>query len=57
VVWNPAQYGFIKEGEAAPDTVNPSLWRQSQLILIAAIPLCQGNPTATDPFQSLALAV
>jgi len=37
VVWNPAQYGFIKEGEAAPDTVNPSLWRQSQLINISGL--------------------
>ncbi|EIV6184869.1 MBL fold metallo-hydrolase, partial [Klebsiella aerogenes] len=32
VVWDPQQYSFIKEGEKAPDTVNPSLWRQSQLI-------------------------
>ncbi len=37
VVWNPAQYDFIKEGEAAPDTVNPSLWRQSQLINISGL--------------------
>lgn len=34
VVWDPQQYAFIKEGEKAPDTVNPSLWRQSQLINI-----------------------
>jgi alkyl sulfatase BDS1-like metallo-beta-lactamase superfamily hydrolase len=37
VIWNPAQYGFIKEGEVAPDTVNPSLWRQSQLINISGL--------------------
>jgi len=36
-IWDPAQYAFIKEGEAAPDTVNPSLWRQSQLINIAGL--------------------
>ena len=29
VIWDMAQYGFIK-GDA-PDTVNPSLWRQAQL--------------------------
>ena len=27
VVWDPQKYSFIKEGEKAPDTVNPSLWR------------------------------
>ena len=37
VVWNPQQYDFIKEGEKAPDTVNPSLWRQSQLINIGGL--------------------
>ncbi|WP_176084704.1 alkyl sulfatase dimerization domain-containing protein [Martelella sp. HB161492] len=36
-IWNPDQYGFIKEGDAAPDTVNPSLWRQSQLINISGL--------------------
>jgi alkyl sulfatase BDS1-like metallo-beta-lactamase superfamily hydrolase len=25
VIWDPAKYAFIKEGEAAPDTTNPSL--------------------------------
>ncbi len=37
VVWDPQQYSFIKEGEKAPDTVNPSLWRQSQLINISGL--------------------
>lgn len=37
VIWNPEQYSFIKEGEKAPDTVNPSLWRQSQLINISGL--------------------
>lgn len=37
VIWNPAQYDFIKEGEKAPDSVNPSLWRQSQLINISGL--------------------
>lgn len=31
VIWDPQQYAFIKEGQKAPDTVNPSLWRQAQL--------------------------
>ncbi len=33
VVWDPTRFAFIEEGSAAPDTVNPSLWRQSQLVL------------------------
>jgi Alkyl sulfatase and related hydrolases len=37
VVWDPNKYSFIKEGEKAPDTVNPSLWRQSQLINISGL--------------------
>ncbi len=37
LVWDPAKYGFIKEDQAAPDTVNPSLWRQSQLINISGL--------------------
>jgi alkyl sulfatase BDS1-like metallo-beta-lactamase superfamily hydrolase len=37
LIWNPTQYAFIKEGEKAPDTVNPSLWRQSQLINISGL--------------------
>src|SRR5262245_46554024 len=28
---------FIGEGKPAPDTVNPSLWRQSQLILLGGL--------------------
>ncbi|MEE9103905.1 alkyl sulfatase dimerization domain-containing protein [Pseudomonas nitroreducens] len=37
MIWDPAKYGFIKEGEAAPATTNPSLWRQSQLINISGL--------------------
>lgn len=37
VIWDPAKYSFIKENEKAPDTVNPSLWRQSQLINISGL--------------------
>jgi Alkyl sulfatase and related hydrolases len=37
VVWDPQQYDFIKEGAKAPDTVNPSLWRQAQLINIGGL--------------------
>ena len=34
-VWNPQKYDFI-EGEA-PDTVNPSLWRQSELNAVGGL--------------------
>ncbi|MRS14919.1 MBL fold metallo-hydrolase [Enterobacteriaceae bacterium RIT691] len=37
LIWDPAKYAFIKEGEKAPATVNPSLWRQSQLINIGGL--------------------
>ncbi|KJK07896.1 hypothetical protein UB47_09640 [Pseudomonas sp. 5] len=37
VIWDPAKYAFVKEGEVAPDTTNPSLWRQSQLINISGL--------------------
>ncbi|EGP6463395.1 hydrolase, partial [Salmonella enterica] len=33
----PQQYAFIKEGEKSPDTVNPGLWLQSQLINISGL--------------------
>ena len=36
-VWDPKKYAFIKPGADAPETVNPSLWRQSQLINIAGL--------------------
>ncbi|MFJ1267105.1 alkyl/aryl-sulfatase [Legionella lytica] len=32
VVWDLGKFSFIKDGSASPDTVNPSLWRQSQLV-------------------------
>ncbi|WP_249167540.1 alkyl/aryl-sulfatase [Bradyrhizobium elkanii] len=35
-IWNPQQYGFISDA-TAPDTVNPSLWRQSRLINISGL--------------------
>lgn len=37
VIWNPSQYGFITEDAEAPDTVNPSLWRNAQLINISGL--------------------
>ena len=37
LIWDPTKYGFIKEGEKAPDSVNPSLWRQSQLINMSGL--------------------
>ncbi|HWJ61478.1 MAG TPA: alkyl sulfatase dimerization domain-containing protein [Acidimicrobiales bacterium] len=33
VVWDLGQFAFIAEGGDAPDTVNPSLWRQAQLVV------------------------
>jgi alkyl sulfatase BDS1-like metallo-beta-lactamase superfamily hydrolase len=32
-IYDLSQFAFIKEGQPAPDTVNPSLWRQAQLIM------------------------
>ncbi len=37
LIWDPDKYAFIKEGVKAPDTVNPSLWRESQLINISGL--------------------
>lgn len=37
LIWDPGKYGFIEEGSDAPGTVNPSLWRQSQLINIGGL--------------------
>lgn len=31
MVWDISRYDFITDGTSAPDTVNPSLWRQAQL--------------------------
>ena len=36
-IWNPKLYSFITEDAKAPATVNPSLWRQSQLINIGGL--------------------
>lgn len=33
VVWDVKRFGFITDGAPAPDTVNPSLWRQAQLVV------------------------
>lgn len=33
VVWDLSRFAFIHEHGDAPDTVNPSLWRQSQLVI------------------------
>jgi len=38
VVWNFSAFSsFIKKGEKAPATANPSLWRQSQLLMISGL--------------------
>nr|WP_188419928.1 alkyl sulfatase dimerization domain-containing protein [Oxalicibacterium solurbis] len=36
LIWDPAKYGFVTD-KAAPATVNPSLWRNSQLINISGL--------------------
>jgi alkyl sulfatase BDS1-like metallo-beta-lactamase superfamily hydrolase len=33
VVWDASRFGFITDDADAPETVNPSLWRQSQLVV------------------------
>ena len=33
VVWDVSGFGFINDQAECPDTVNPSLWRQSQLVV------------------------
>lgn len=33
VVWDLSRFAFLTGGGDAPDTVNPSLWRQSQLVV------------------------
>jgi alkyl sulfatase BDS1-like metallo-beta-lactamase superfamily hydrolase len=33
VVWDLTRFSFLGEHDHAPDTVNPSLWRQSQLVV------------------------
>ena len=43
VAWDPGEFEFIKG--AAPDTVNPSLWRQGQLTHDLAQDRC--DPQAT----------
>lgn len=37
VVWDVGKFSFIKEGSKAPETVNPSLWRQSQLVKMGGL--------------------
>ena len=33
VIWDLSRFSFLHEHDHAPDTVNPSLWRQSQLVV------------------------
>jgi len=37
VVWDGSAFSFIEQGSEAPETVNPSLWRQSQLVVQAGL--------------------
>ncbi|KTD36511.1 Metallo-beta-lactamase superfamily protein [Legionella nautarum] len=32
IIWDLSNFSFIKKDSPSPDTVNPSLWRQSQLV-------------------------
>ena len=43
VLWNLGEYAFI-DGELAPATVNPSLWRMARLNLPTA---CSRSPTGS----------
>ena len=35
IIYDLSKFNFIMQGSIAPETVNPSLWRQSQLILLS----------------------
>jgi alkyl sulfatase BDS1-like metallo-beta-lactamase superfamily hydrolase len=37
LVWDLNKYSFIKADAQPPDTVNPSLWRQAQLLTVAGL--------------------
>lgn len=37
VIWDLGKYAFIKEHANTPETVNPSLWRQSKLISMGGL--------------------
>ena len=37
IVWDPTKFSFIGPDKACPDTVNPSLWRMSQLLSITGL--------------------
>ena len=37
ISWDLSKYAFIEQGSEAPDTVNPSLWRQAQLLMHAGL--------------------
>lgn len=37
VVWDLSRFSFIKKDAPSPDTVNPSLWRQSQLVSMGGL--------------------
>jgi alkyl sulfatase BDS1-like metallo-beta-lactamase superfamily hydrolase len=37
VIWDAQAYGFVKQGQPAPDSVNPSLWRQAQVMALSGL--------------------
>lgn len=37
VIWDLGNFSFIKNDSPSPDTVNPSLWRQSQLVKMGGL--------------------
>ena len=36
-IWDLTRFAFLREGTAAPETVNPSLWRQARLLMHAGL--------------------
>src|SRR5262245_30746570 len=37
IVWDLGKYAFVKADQEAQDSVNPSLWRQAQVMLISGL--------------------
>lgn len=37
IVWDKGSFSFIKDESPSPETVNPSLWRQSQLVKMGGL--------------------
>jgi alkyl sulfatase BDS1-like metallo-beta-lactamase superfamily hydrolase len=53
-VWNTQRFLFIEEDSPAPNTVNPSLWRQSHLVLPSASAGGQGGSLSERDLEAVA---